>query len=1271
MGKAVKYEVRFIKKNGTPGLSIRFGSFEGWRWFLGRYWKMSNAVAKWVVVAAVLAVSMPGFGAGGASMVNDWENPEVVGRNKEPGHCTLMPYPDVEMALAGEREASPFYQSLNGRWKFHCVRKPADRPQDFYKPQFDVSQWAEIPVPSNWELHGYDKPIYLNIRYPHPTNPPYIAHDYNPVGSYRREFTIPDSWDSRQVFLHFEGVQSAFYVWINGCSVGYSQDSMTAAEFNVTPYLQKGKNLIAVEVYRWCDGSYLEDQDFFRLSGIYRNVYLFSTPTVHIRDFFVRALLDDQYKDGVLMIRPKLATYARTDLKGWTVQAQLFDGRSPVLASPLKIDALRIVNETYPQRDNVRFALLQARVPNIKKWSDEAPNLYTLVLTLHDGSGRVVEAQSCRVGFRTVEIKDGQFFVNGRSIKFFGVNRHEHDPDHGKTLSVESMVQDIKLMKSHNINAVRTSHYPNDPRWYELCDQYGIYVMDEANVETHGVGGLLANDPAWTTAFLERAIRMVERDKNHPSIVWWSLGNESGCGPNHAAMAGWIHDYDATRPIHYEGAAGTPRDWPYVDVISRMYARIPEIIRLATNDDPRPMVLCEYAHAMGNSVGNLKEYWDTIRAHPRLIGAFVWDWVDQGLRKKTPDGVSFWGYGGDFGDNPNDGNFCCNGLVQPDRKPNPSLAEVKKVYQRIHVAPVDLAAGTFTVENEYDFLSLEFVAGTWELLCDGKTVQQGKLPKLTLAPKEKQSLEIPFRRPEPQAGAEYWLTVTFTLAEEASWAARGHVVAWDQFRLPVAVPAAPVAVEGMPPVTLREQDQAYTIGGNDFAVTIGKSSGAIESFQCRGAELIVSPLVPNFWRAPIDNDNGNRMPSRQGVWRRAGQNRTLKSVRAEQVQPQLVRITAEATIPAGNNSTYRTVYDIYGSGDVVIEASLEPSGNLPELPRFGMQMALPARYSTMTYLGRGPHENYWDRHTGSAVGLYRGSVEELMHVYTRPQENGNRTDVRWLTLTDSGGAGLLAVGMPLLSISAWPFSMDDLEAAKHIHEPARRDFITVNLDYKQMGGGGDDSWGARPHPEYTLPAKPYSYRFRLKPYRKDMGDANTLARQTFGGGASSGRVSLFDGKTLNGWTIITREATVDDGEILIVAGNGLVQTEKKYGDSILEFEWKPLRDKKWDSGIYFRYVSIPPKRPWPARYQANLMQGMEGNISDLPAARSQGLIKPGDWNAFKLTVRGTKAALEINGTPAWEADGLGEPAEGFIALQAEVPGGGQHRFRNIYLTELK
>jgi len=801
------------------------------------------------------------------------------------------------------------------------------------------------------------------------------------------------------------------------------------------------------------------------------------------------------------MIRPRLVTFNEEDLKGWTVLAQLYDEQNQlVFAQPLKKNTLAIVNEKYPQRDNVKFALMEANVPKPKKWSAETPNLYTLVLTLKDAQGETIEIESCKVGFRKVEIKDGQLYINGRSIKLFGVNRHEHDPDHGRAIPISRMVEDIKLLKQNNINAVRTSHYPDDPHWYDLCDRYGIYLIDEANLETHGQGGYLSNQPGWHAAFVERAIRMVERDKNHPSVIFWSLGNEAGCGPNHAAMAGWIHDYDPTRYVHYEGAAGDPKDFPYVDMISRMYAKIPRIVELATDPvDNRPMVLCEYAHAMGNSVGNLKEYWHAIRSHKRLIGGFIWDWADQGLRKKSADGKEFWAYGGDYGDVPNDGNFCCNGLVQPDRKPNPSLHEVKKVYQRIHIEPVDILSGKVSVQNEYDFLNLDFVNVSWELTADGKVLQKGTLPQMSLSPKEEQQIDIPFDKPQLEAGAEYFLKIIFALAKDTGWAAKGHIVAWDQFKLPFETPPAEeVVASTMSTVKLLESKNAFTVKGKDFQVKVGRQSGAIESFKFSGRELITSPLVPNFWRPPIDNDKGNKMPKRQGVWKNAGQERTVTNVNAEQISDQVARITAKAKLPAGD-SDYENIYTIYGSGDVIVESRINPGSEslrdkLPNLPRFGMQMAVPGRFSNMSWFGRGPQETYWDRKRGAAVGLYSGTVEENIHDYVRPQENGNKTDVRWLALTDNEGAGLLAVGMPLLSISAWPFSMGDLENANHIHELPRRDFITVNLDYKQMGVGGDNSWGARPHPEYTLPAKQYSYRFRIRPYIKKMGDVRALTR---------------------------------------------------------------------------------------------------------------------------------------------------------------------------------
>jgi len=1058
--------------------------------------RISRCVLLKVLVSIAVLIILPPAAYGQPQP--DWENPQVVGQNKEPGHCTLVPHLNIESALRCERQASEFYKSLNGKWKFNWVSKPSDRPVDFYKPNYDVSKWDEIPVPSNWQMHGYGRPIYLNMRYPFPVNPPYIPHDYNPVGSYRTEFTIPEAWNGRQVLLHFDGVKSASYFWINGQSVGYSQDSMLPAEFNVTKYLRKGKNTLAVEVYRWSDSSYLEDQDMWRLAGIYRNVYLFSTPQVHVRDFAVRTDLDDNYTDATLMIRPKITNYIAEDLKGWNVEAQLYDAEEkPVLSEAISRSVPSIIRERYPQRGNVPFGLLKATIENPHKWSDESPYLYTLVITLKDSAGKVVEIESCRIGFREVEIKDGQLFVNGKSIKLFGVNRHEHDPDHGRAVPFSRMIQDIKLLKTHNLNAVRTSHYPDDPVWYDLCDEYGIYLIDEANLETHGVGGYFSNVPEWNTAFMERAIRMVERDKNHPSVIIWSLGNESGCGPNHQAMAEWIHYYDPTRPVHYEGAAARPHDPKYVDMISRMYARIPQIIRIATDpDDNRPMVLCEYAHAMGNSVGNLKEYWDAIRSHERLIGGFIWDWADQGLRKTDADGKEFWAYGGDYGDNPNDGNFCCNGLVQPDRRPNPSLYEVKKVYQRISVTPVELPAGTVSIRNEYDFTDLNFVNILWELTEDGKIIQKGKLPKLSLAPDEDKQVNIPFKKPNLQPGAEYLLKISFALADDATWAEQGHVVAWEQFEIPFDVPRAPSAdIAAMPPLKLHESDTALKITGKDFELAVGKSSGAIESLKFDGKELISEPLIPNFWRPPIDNDNGNRMPRRLGIWRRAGRDRKVGKVTSQQISPQVIRVTAEAVLPVGDNWKYTSTYTVFGSGEIVVAGSIEPGAERSrDLPRFGMQMAIPGEFSTMSWFGRGPNESYWDRKTGSAVGLYSGPVEENFHPYVRPQETGNKTDVRWLALTNKDGAGLLAVGMPLLSASAWPFTMDDLEKAKHINELPRRNTITVNLDYKQMGVGGDDSWGARTHPEYTLPAKAYSYRFRLRSYTPAMGDINSVAR---------------------------------------------------------------------------------------------------------------------------------------------------------------------------------
>ncbi len=1026
----------------------------------------------------------------------EWQDPQIVGVNKVAPHCSLMPYPDAQTALKATRSASPYHQSLNGNWKFHWVPKPADRPVDFFKPDFDVSSWKEIPVPSNWQMQGYDIPIYTNVPYPFPANPPHIPEDRNPVGSYRTEFMVPDSWKDRQIFIVFDGVESAFYLWINGRKVGYSEDSRTPAEFDLTPYLQSGKNLLAVEVYRWSDASYLEDQDFWRLSGIFRDVYLYSTPKVHVRDFYVRADLDSYFQDAVMKVTAKVHNYSDHPAANYTIEANLLDADEKAADMPVTVTGWAAY--VTPGVDTV--VELAANVPNPRKWTAETPNLYRVLLTLKDDKGRILEVQQCAFGFRKVEIKNAQLLVNGVPIYIKGVNRHEHDPVTGHTISEESMIQDIKLMKQNNINTVRTCHYPDHPRWYELCDQYGLYLIDEANVESHGMGygeRSLAKDPVWMTAHLDRNIRMVERDKNHPSVIIWSYGNEAGDGVNFEAVAKWIRENEPTRPRHYERAGLAP----HTDIYCPMYARIEQIVAYAKSNPYRPLIQCEYAHAMGNSVGNFQDYWDAIEAYPALQGGSIWDWVDQAILKYDQNGKWFWAYGGDFGDKPNDDNFCCNGLVQADRKPNPHLTEVKKVYQYVKVTPVDLLTGKVKVRNKYAFVNIDFLDVFWELAEDGQVIQKGTLPRLDLAPDKERELTIPFTQPQLQAGREYWLKVGFALGDDTLWADKGHLLAWDQYQIPFNVRegifSSSVEISMMPALTVEETSEAVQVKSDEMKVVIGKQSGAIESYQYKGKELMARPLIPNFWRALTDNDDGNRAINRLGVWKTAGPNRKVNQVRVipETGSPiRVVQIVAESTLPAGN-SDWQNTYIIYGNGDVVVDSSFSPGSNLPELPRLGLQGAIRKEFDTMTWYGRGPQENYWDRHTGAAVGQYSGKVEDLDHDYVKPQENSNRTDVRWVAWTNAEGNGLMAVGLPLLSVSSWTYTQDNLDKAMHINTLSREDFITINLDYKQTGVGGDDSWGAKPHPQYTLWPRSYSYMFCLRPVDKGADTLDLLGRK--------------------------------------------------------------------------------------------------------------------------------------------------------------------------------
>jgi beta-galactosidase len=1028
----------------------------------------------------------------GAEPVKDWENPRMIGQNKLAPHTTLVPYADPESALKMDVSGSPYVLSLNGNWKFHWSAVPDKRPVDFYLPGFKTSGWKEIPVPSNWEMQGYGVPIYTNFVYPFKVDPPRVMgeppKDYtsyrsrNPVGSYKREFTVPACWQGRQVFIHFAGVQSAFYVWVNGKKVGYSQDSMTPAEFDITDCLQQGRNTLAVEVYRWSDGSYLEDQDMWRFSGIYRDVFLFSTPKVHLRDFFVKADLDEQYNDADLNIEVQLHNYAPKASDGYIVEASLID---PADGRTIWQDSKNI--ESIPQGDEAQVGL-SAKIKAPKKWTAEMPNLYKVLLLLRDKTGKVIEAESCRFGFRKIEIREGQFLVNGVPVKLKGVNRHEHDPDCGKAVPFSRMIEDIHLIKQNNINAVRTCHYPDQPVWYDLCDEYGLYVLDEANVESHGISHkkdiLPGSDPNWTDAVVARAAAMVQRDKNHACVVIWSLGNEAGYGKNFEHMADYIRKHDLSRPIHYQYMKSV------ADMDSYMYITVEEVQSRIQENPNRALLMVEYAHAMGNSVGNLQEYWDVFEKYPTVVGGFIWEWVDQGLRKKAPDGRNFFAYGGDFGDMPNDGIFCIKGLVGPDRKPNPSLHEVKKVYQYVKVTPIDLEKGRILVHNKYNFISIDFLNVDWEITVDGKVKQKGRLEPLDIGPGQKKQITLPVNQINPQTTSEYFLKVTFSLAKDTLWAKKGHVLAWDQIKVGDGQPVImQFNVKNMPIVACEENTHRVTVNGKDFSVVISKDTGAIESFEYKKNKLLSGPLLPNFWRAPVDNDIGNEMPKTCALWREAAGKRQVKSVTAKQLSPQSIQVTVDVELPS-ISSKYKNVYTVYGSGQVVIEAAIEPQKDLPELPRFGMQMQIPNKYNNMKWYGRGPQETYWDRKTGASVGIFSGSVEENIFNYIRPQENGNKSDVRWMCLIDKNGTGLMINGIPLVDVSAWPYTIEDLEKATHSFELPRRENITVNIDYKQRGVGGDDSWGQLPHDEYRLFSKPYNYKFCLQPCTKQVNEMN-------------------------------------------------------------------------------------------------------------------------------------------------------------------------------------
>lgn len=1031
----------------------------------------------------------------------DWENTLVNTVNTMEPHATMVSFPDMETALDAGWRQSDNVLSLDGRWKFNYSPRPADRPYWFFCNDFDTRSWPEIEVPSTWEREGYGIPYYVNAGYPFRMNPPYIDHADNPVGSYKRSFTIPSEWNNKEIFLTFDGVSSAFYVWVNGEPAGYSEDSKTTAEFDITSLVKKGTNTIAVEVYRWCDGSYLEDQDFFRLSGIQRSVWLHARPVAYLRDFFAESTLTNNYSDGKLDLTVELKNTGRKP-EVFRVEAALFHGKEKVYGGVA--DAGEVSDSA--------IAELHAEISGIKPWTAETPDLYTLVLTLADSRGNVLECVKSDIGFRTVEIREGQLLVNGRPIHIKGTNMHEHDPVRGHTVDEALMIRDIRLMKMHNINAVRTSHYPQPERFYDLWDKYGMYIIDEANIESHGIGydkdKTLADKPEWLAQHMLRTQRLVERDKNHPSVIIWSLGNEAGDGQNFVATYNWIKGRDDSRPVQYERAEkNTNSPERHTDIWCPMYARIEYLENYALNAGKpgydRPLILCEYAHSMGNSTGNLQDYWDVIEKYPILQGGLIWDWVDQGLLETGDEGEEYYAYGGDYGEpgSPSDGNFCCNGLVGPDRTPHPALAEVRKVYQYVGFRPFDLEKGLITITNKYDFTSLSAFNINWEVLADGALYKSGHLNQVNLAPSETVTAEIPYGTINPEPGVEYVLNIYLSRADEWGIIPQDHVYASEQMLLPFTAPAAETLKVGdeLALVNVQNKGSDVIVSGEGFDIVFDMTTGWMKDYKARGRSLLLAGPRPDFWRPPTDNDYGNGMEKRNADWKEAGKNAILKSAAVSQPSMGRAVITFNHDIPGSDNhkiASLTTVYTVHSDGLVNVTFSLiKTDTKLEEIPRVGMQMLIPSAFNDLSWYGRGPHENYSDRNTSAFIGLYESTVAEQYVPYVRPQENGYRTDTRWLTLTDSEGFGLHFRGDPVFSFAALHNTHDDFEspgrlagyrpdakmANTHLDDVKARDLVCLNIDYGQMGVGGDDSWGARTHPEYCLTAREYSYSFSMKP----------------------------------------------------------------------------------------------------------------------------------------------------------------------------------------------
>lgn len=1023
-----------------------------------------------------------------ATVPKEIEDPECIGINKEPSHATLMAYGSLKEALTAKRDQSAFYKSMNGQWKFNYVDWPQKRPVNFYKTDYDVSAWKEIAVPSNWQVVGYGTPYYSNFNYifqkdfPKVMSPPPVSftayQERNPVGSYRRDFEVPKNWDGRQIFISFDGVDAGFFIWINGQKVGYSTNSRNVAEFDITKYVKPGKNMVAVEVYRFNTGSYLEDQDMWRLSGIFRNVSLWSSPQQHIRDYFIKTDFDAKFQDAQLVVSAKVKNYGKQSIAPRKLQVQLYNDQKPVNAGGklAQIPALKPGEEVTVN--------LKINVKKPTKWTAETPYLYTTVLSIKDGS-QTLETISSKTGFREIEIKDRLFMVNGVPIKLKGVNRHENWPDDGHAVTYEQMIKDIVLIKQANCNHVRTSHYSNDPRWYELCDEYGIYLVAEANVESHGAWNEFNEDPRIKAAIIDRNVANVENFKNHPSVVIWSLGNECGSGgSNFRTALNTIKMIDSTRPTHYQGF-GIGDENP-ADIDSEMYTQTKSLEDKANDKNlTKPFYLCEYAHAMFNSMGSVDIYNDLFDKYPQLLGGAIWEWQDQGIYNNRDPKHPITAFGGGFGEVPNDRYFIHKGVVFSDRSLKPHYPELKHAYQWITIKQKDLKKGIVTIKNRYQFLNLSNFNAKWELTENGERIANGDLNVGQIKPGAQKDVKVPFSV-EPKPGSEYFLRVSFFLAKDENWADKGYEIAEQQLELPIAIPAKEASNGGE--LTLNDQEKDIEIAGGNFKLTFNKAKGTFTQMQEDGINILQENGGPmlHLWRAPHRKDD---MWAYEG-WEKNGLKNikwTASNIIAKQPARNVVQIKVNLSGKGNQNFSveHQVTYTINGSGVINVENHINFSDPKLILARIGVRMFINKEFDQFDYLGRGPMENYGDRKSGFDVGHYNSSVAQQLTPYEKPMECGNHEDVRWAHLTNTNGTSIgINKVSSLLQVAALPYSDEEMENVEYKIDLPKSTGTVLCVSYKTLGVGSNGC-GPIPLPQYRVYAKPTDFTYQIRLFKND------------------------------------------------------------------------------------------------------------------------------------------------------------------------------------------